>query len=138
MLNEVQAILQSHKILKEVRYATPSDWLNWDSIPQTPVACYSIDTGQYMDSYQRSFTINFWFLDKSGVDAEFDKDVTSDMHQIGSDIVNAMYLKSKPYSIDMPILWTAISEKYEDYLSGVMFSINVTTNGDYSYCDFPL
>jgi hypothetical protein len=78
-----------------------------------------------------------WFLDKSGVEGEFEQEVISDQHSIANDIILALR-RDMTISIDDNITWTAISEKFEDYLSGVTLTFNFQTNGEFSNCDFPI
>lgn len=137
IIKEVRTILQSNAMLHSVRYATPSEWINYESDPQLPIALFSIENGLYESAYQNLYRITFWILDKSGAEGEFETEVISDMHNIGRDIVNALSLSSNSYTITMPIQWTAISERYEDFLSGVTFTISIQTSGKNTYCDFP-
>jgi hypothetical protein len=83
------------------------------------------------------YNIEFWFLDKSGVEGEFEQEVISDQHSIANDIILALR-RDNTISIDDTISWTALSEKFEDYLSGVTLSLNLQTNGKFSNCDFPI
>lgn len=137
IVNEIRTILQSHAMINTVKFASVTEWINWEGVPDLPIALFSVNSGTFEMGYQKSFTIEMWFLDKSGLEGEFETDVTSDMHGIGADIVNALSLSSKPYSVQKPITWTAISDKYEDYLSGITLTINIQTNGEFTYCDFP-
>jgi hypothetical protein len=75
-------------------------------------------------------------LDKSGVEGEFETDVISDQHQIANDII-AQLRKDFTISIDTNITWNAISEKFEDYLSGVEFTITISTTDQYQLCSLP-
>lgn len=134
---EIRTLLESHAMLRSVKFATPTEWLNWEGVPDLPIALYAINAGSYIAGYQKMYTVELWILDKSGAEGEFETDVVSDAHGILHDIVNALNLSSRKYSIDMPIQWTAISDKYEDYLGGVTATINIYTNGQFSYCDFP-
>jgi len=59
------------------------------------------------------------------------------MHSVANDIVMALRQDQK-ISIDTSISWTAISEKFEDYLSGVTVTFNLTTVSEFNNCDFPI
>lgn len=137
VVNLVKATLESHAMIKSVKFATPSEWLNWEGVPELPIALYTLNTGSFSGGYQNTYTMEIWLLDKSGVEGEFETEVTSDMHGILSDIVNALSAPVNKYSIEMPVNWNAVSDKYEDYLSGVTSTININTNGQFSFCDFP-
>jgi hypothetical protein len=39
--------LQSHPMIKETRFASPTEWLGWVSQPLLPVASYVMDTGNF-------------------------------------------------------------------------------------------
>jgi hypothetical protein len=71
------------------------------------------------------------------VEGEFEQEVISDQHSIANDIILALR-RDMTISIDDNITWTALSEKFEDYLSGVTLSFNLQTNGEFSNCDFPI
>lgn len=123
-------------MIKDVRFATPVEWLAWESEPILPVALYYIESGNLNIGRELTFSVQFWFLDKSGVEGEFETDVTSDQHQIAGDIINLMRQKIS-YSIDDQITWTALSEKFEDYLSGVTMTFTISTTGEWGACDVP-
>jgi len=136
IVSEVTTMLTSHSMIKDVRFATPVEWLAWESEPILPVALFYIDQGNMNIGRELTFNVQFWFLDKSGVEGEFETEVTSDQHQIAGDIINLMRQKIA-YSIDDQIVWTALSEKFEDYLSGVTMTFTISTNGEWSACDVP-
>ena len=138
LIQEVRTILQSNAMIHSVKYATPVEWINYQNDPVLPIALFSIDGGMYERSYQNTFNVNIWLLDKSGAEGEYETEVISDMQNIGRDIVNALTLSSKPYSISLPIQWNAISERFEDFLSGVNFTATIQTTGSNTYCDFPI
>lgn len=139
VVQEVKQILENHAMIKEVRFNTPIEWTNRDSVPELPVVLYSITRGSFIQSYQNEYNIEFWFLDKSGVEGEFETDVVSDMHTIAQDVVNALNLSSNKYSMSMPVSWNVVSDALtEDYLSGVTLNISITTSSQNTYCDFPV
>jgi hypothetical protein len=133
---EIETMLTSHAMIKDVRFATPVEWLAWESEPVLPVALYYIDQGNFNIGRELTFSVQFWFLDKSGAEGEFETEVTSDQHQIAGDIINLMRQKIA-YSIDDQIVWTALSEKFEDYLSGVTLNFTISTTGQFNACDVP-
>jgi hypothetical protein len=137
LVEEIRTILQSNAMIHSVRYATPAEWINYANDPTLPIAMYTIDNGSYDSSYQNTYNVTFWLLDKSGAEAEFETEVISDMHNVGRDIVNALTLSSRQYGVDLPIRWDAVSERYEDFLSGVTFTLTIQTNGKSTFCDFP-
>lgn len=133
---EIQTILQNHLMIKEVKFATPVEWLAWEGEPQLPVALFAIDSGNFNIGRELTYSVQFWFLDKSGIEGEFETEVISDQHQIAGDIINLMRQKIA-YSIDDQIAWNGISEKFEDYLSGVNLTITISTTGKFNACDVP-
>ena len=137
IVNQIKALLQTHPMINDVRFATPAEWLNWDSQPTFPVATYYISSGQLNKGRENVYSVQFWFLDKSGIEGEFETDVVSDQHQIANDIIMA-YRQNKDLIIDDQITWNAISEKFEEYLSGVELTINISTTGKFNNCDFPI
>jgi len=137
IVNQVRTLLLTHPMINDVRFATPAEWLNWNNQPTFPVATYFISSGQLNKGRENVYSVQFWFLDKSGVEGEFETDVVSDQHQIANDIIMA-YRQNKDLVIDDNITWNAISEKFEEYLSGVELTINISTTGKFNNCDFPI
>jgi hypothetical protein len=137
VVNKIRTLLESHPFLKDVRFATPAEWLNWDSVPNFPVASFSIDSGNFNLGREQIYSLKLWLLDKSGVDSEFETDVVSDMHGIANDIISNLRNGSSVFTIDDQISWNAVSEKFEDYLSGIEITINLSAIGEFGLCDFP-
>jgi hypothetical protein len=135
-VTEIETLLSSHKMIHEVRFASPTQWINFDSVPAFPVASYVINSGSINSGRELVYNIQFWFLDKSGVDGEFETEVTSNQHAIAYDIIASLRQDTR-FVIDDQITWNAISEKFEDYLSGVELTINLSTIGAFGACDFP-
>jgi hypothetical protein len=79
-----------------------------------------------------------WFLDKSGLEGEFETEITSDQHSIAADVISNLRKQSNSYLIDTNINWDAISEKYEDYLSGVGLTLNLNAISKFDACDISL
>mgnify|MGYP006266303319 CR=1 FL=1 len=134
---EIQTILQSHAMINEVKFVSPVEWLARDSQPIFPIACYEINSGSLNIGREQSYSVNLWILDKSGMEAELEPDVVSDTHSILADIVSKMRSKSKSYIIDDNIAWTAINDKYEDYLSGVTCTFGLSVVSDFDACNMP-
>jgi hypothetical protein len=137
VVKKIQTLLESHPMLKTVRFTTPTEWIGYEEQPVFPVANFFISTGQLNRGSDFFYQLEMWFLDKSGVEGEFEQEVISDQHSIANDIILALR-RDMTISIDDNITWTALSEKFEDYLSGVTLSFNLQTNGEFSNCDFPI
>lgn len=137
IITKITDLLTSNPIIKSVRFATPTEWIGYVSMPQFPVALFFINNGQLNAGRDLVYTIQFWYLDKSGVEGEFEQEVISDQHQIANDIVMALR-QDRTISVDTNIRWDAISEKFEDYLSGVTLTFNISATGQFNNCDFPI
>ena len=125
-------------MIKTAKYATPKEWLLRDEQPVYPIACFSINSGSLNLGREQIYNVQFFFLDKSGKEAEYENDVISDQVQIASDILSLMRTGRNIYSIDENITFNAISDKYEDYLAGVELTINISTQNQFTGCDVPL
>ena len=137
VVTEINNLLSSHSMIKTVKFASPVEWLNWDSQPIFPLACYAINSGGLNAGREQVYTISLWFLDKSGKEGEFETEVTSDQHSILADIVSKMRSQSQTYTIDTNVRWDAISEKFEDFLSGVQCTINLSVVSKFDACNMP-
>lgn len=137
IITKITDLLTSNPIIKSVRFSTPTEWIGYVSMPTFPVALFNINNGQINAGRDLVYTIQFWFLDKSGVEGEFEQEVISDQHQIANDIIMALR-QDRTLSIDTNIRWDAISEKFEDYLSGVTLTFNISVTGQFNNCDFPI
>ena len=80
-------------MLNTVRFASPIEWINWDDQPVFPLACFTLNSGGLNAGREQVYQINLWFLDKSGKDGEFEKEVNSELHSICADIVSKMRSK---------------------------------------------
>ena len=138
IVKEITTKLTAHPLIKTVKFAPPTNWLNWDDQPVFPVACFAINSGQLNAGREQVFSIQMWFLDKSGLDGEFETEVTSDQHSIAADVISNLRKLSNPYQIDNSISWDAISEKYEDYLTGVGLTFNLFSTSKFDSCDISL
>lgn len=136
IVQTIKTLLQSHQMINTTRFATPQEWLMWDEQPVFPCASFSINSGSINTGRELVYNCQFWFLDKSGIEGEFETEVISDQHQIANDIINSLR-KNNLLIVDSITNWNAVSEKFEDYLSGVEFTINISTIGEFDLCDFP-
>lgn len=133
----VQNLLQSHAMIKTVLNTPPKEWLNRSEQPVFPVACFTILTGTANKGREQEYNIQFFFLDKSGAENEFEDDVISDQMQIATDIIELIRGTKRTYTIEDDVTINTISDKYEDYLAGVEFTTLITTQGSFDGCDVP-
>lgn len=136
LIKKITTLLQSNVIIKTARNATPQEWLGFEEMPVMPVALFNVNNGQLNAGRDLVYTIQFWFLDKSGKDGENEQQVISDQHQIANDIVMALR-QDRTITIDANVRWDAISEKFEDYLTGVTINFSIFTTGQFNNCDYP-
>ena len=123
-------------MIKTAKNETPVEWINRNEIPSFPVVNYSVNSGSFNQGRELVYRIDLWVLDKSGSDAEFESEVINDCHKICGDIVNSMRQQFKEYSIGN-VAWISLSEKFEDYLSGLKITIDLSCMAQYGACDFP-
>lgn len=138
VIKNIKAILASHAMIKSVKGATPREWLFADSQPVFPVACFAINSGSLNVGREQVYNLTLWFLDKSGMEREFEDDVASDQLQICADIISKLRNGANNWTISDNITYNLISDKFEDYLSGVEVSFDMTTFSDFDACDIPL
>ena len=137
VLKTIQTLLQSHAQIKSVKVATPKEWLFVSDQPIYPISCIAINSGSLNKGREQVFNISLWFLDKAGMEAEFEADVASDQLQIASDIISKLRNEANGWTIDDNINYTFILDKFEDYLSGLEISFNMTTYSSFDACDMP-
>jgi hypothetical protein len=137
LITTIQSLLESNPIIQTAKNITPKEWLMDDDQPVYPICCYSLNSGTLNKGRQHIFSIQFFFLDKSGAENEFMTDVISDQLQISNDIVELIRGTKRDYTIDDSIQFTTVSDKYEDYLAGISFTTNITTQSDFDGCDVP-
>jgi len=137
IITELETILGNHKMLKSVIPNEPANWLFWTNQPEFPNASFDVRNGSLNAGRELQYNLSIWFLDKSGVDNEFERDVTSDMLGIANDFVSILRQGFKTYSIDTTIRWDKVEEKFEDFLTGVTLNFNITIASDYGACDVP-
>ncbi len=135
IISEIESILTSNPIIKTVKNVTPKEWLNQDNQPVFPVCCFSLNSGSLNVGRQHIFNVQFFFLDKSGAEMEFEQEVISDQLQIANDFIEKVRGTKRSYTIENEIPFTAISDKYEDYLAGVEITTNITVTSDFDGCD---
>ena len=130
-------LLDNHPNINEVDFTTPVNWINRNYVPSFPVANFTIDAGTFQSNREQSYRIDMWFLDKSGNEGEFETDVVSDMHGVAYDIIAQLKKLSNPYTVTDVITWGVISEKFEDYLSGIKLTLDLFVDRKYGACDVP-
>jgi hypothetical protein len=138
LITTLQDLLSSHAMIATVRNATPQEWLFKDSQPVYPIACFSILSATANKGNEQDYSVQFFFLDKSGAEQEFEPDVISDQMQIAADIIGLIRGTKRTYTIEDTVTRNAISDKYEDYLAGCEFTTNITTQGAFDGCDVPI
>jgi hypothetical protein len=129
--------IESHPMVHEVLSSPPAAWLNSNNVPSFPSASFTIDSGSYNLGREQVFRIDLWLLDKSGTDAEYEQEVVSDMHGIGYDVIQELR-SNMELVISDTVGWEALSEKFEDYLSGVKISFDLSVIRNYGNCDSPI
>ena len=135
--SEITSVLQSHQMLNTVQGITPVEWINQGQVPVYPVANFTINSGSINAGRELVYKIDFWFLDQSGRDGEFEQNVISEMQGVAYDIIAQLRRLNNPWTISNNISWQAVSEKFEDYLSGVTLSLDLSIVGSYGACDTP-
>jgi hypothetical protein len=138
LITTLTNLLTSHAMIKEVKNVSPKEWLFRDSNPIYPICCFSINSGSMNVGKEQIYNIQFFFLDKSGAEMEFEPEVISDQWQIAEDIIQMIRSTKRDYYIDDNITINAISDKYEDYLAGVEFTANIYNQRDFDACDAPI
>lgn len=135
--NEITAILESHAQIKQVRFSSPLNWIFKNEFPEFPVACFNFETGDLEKGYV-NYNLRMWFIDKAGQDGEFDDDVISDQLEIAKDIFTLIRQSHIRDWIAEDATFTVLSEKFEDFLSGVELSLTLKVFNNYDSCDIPV
>jgi hypothetical protein len=138
VVKTLRTILENHAMIKSVRNATPREWLFANEQPIFPIACFAINSGSLNIGREQVYNISFWFLDKAGLEAEFETDVCSDQIQIAADIISELRNGANDFKISDSINYDLILDKFEDYLSGVELNFGMNTYSDFDACDIPL
>lgn len=137
VINEIKTICESHAMIKAVKYETPVEWINRGGVPYFPLVNYSIGSGSYNLGRELTYRIELWILDKSGSDGEYETEVISDCHLIAGDIISVLRKQPKDYLISNSVTWISLSEKFEDYLSGVKLTFDLSATNVLGPCDMP-
>ena len=137
-ISTIQSLLESHAMIKTVKNELPTEWLKKTEI-EFPGACFVINAGSFNKGREQVYQVQFFFLDKSGIEVnEHEQEVISDQVGIAYDIVELMRDGSRGYSIPDQVSFDTISDgKYEDYLAGCGFTIEITTQSSFDGCDAP-
>lgn len=134
----IQAVLESHAMIKKVVFNTPNEWIFRESNPEFPLACFAMNAG-ILEAGYKNFNLQIWFLDRAGVDGEFEVDVVSDQLEIANDIaalLNQSWVNN--WLIEGDFIFEVLLEKFEDFLAGVRISVNIKTVDNYDTCAIPL
>jgi hypothetical protein len=106
--------------------------------PEFPLCCFTINNGSFERGY-KNFIVTVWFLDKAGLEGEFEIDVTNDQIEIANDIISLVRQSQKrDWLIDDNISFQVISDSFEDYLAGVQMDITFKTIDNYDACSVPV
>lgn len=135
--SEIRQVLQNHALLNTVIKGTPVEWINRQEVPTYPVGSFDISSGLLNTGREQIYRIDIWMLDQSGKDGEFEDEVISDMHGVAYDVLAILRKATYPWQVSNQAQWQAISEKFEDYLSGVRISFDISVVRDYGACDTP-
>lgn len=138
VIKTIRETLASHAMIKSVKNAAPREWLFAEDQPVYPIACFAINNGSLNIGREQVYNLTLWFLDKAGMEAEFEQDVASDQLQIAADIISKLRNDGNPWELDENISYNLILDKFEDYLSGVELTFNMLTISDFDACDIPL
>jgi hypothetical protein len=133
----LQSLLESHAMIKTVKNLPPKEWLLKNEQVIYPVVCFNCISGSLNVGREQVYNFQFFFLDKSGQEAEFESEVISDQLGIAADILGLMRAYKREYYIDDNVTFNTIQDKYEDYLAGCEMSFNITTQSDFDGCDVP-
>ena len=137
VIQEIKAVLQNHAMINTVLVSTPMEWINKGEVPLYPVGTFDISSGFLNIGREQIHRVDMWLLDQSGKDGEFEQEVISDMHGVAYDILSVLRKGGNPWIISDRVQWQAISEKFEDYLSGVRITFDFIVVRDYGSCDTP-
>jgi hypothetical protein len=137
VIQEIKAVLQNHAMINTVLVSTPMEWINKGEVPLYPVGTFDISSGFLNIGREQIHRVDMWLLDQSGKDGEFEQEVISDMHGVAYDVVSILRKGGNPWIISDRVQWQAISEKFEDYLSGVRITFDFIVVRDYGSCDTP-
>lgn len=133
----IREILTSHAMLRMVLFNSPQEWLKSRGEYDLPICCFTVNTGSFEPGL-KTFNVDFWFLDKSGAEAEFETYVASDMLEVANDILSKLSQSHiYPWTTELVSNFEIISDRFEDYLAGVKMSVTIKTVNKYDACSFP-
>ena len=134
----IQEVLQNHAMIKKVVFNTPNEWIFREENPDFPLRCFSMNAGVLEPGY-KTFDLQIWFLDRAGVDGEFEVDVVSDQLEIANDIAGLLKQSwVNDWLIEGDFIFEVLLEKFEDFLAGVKISATLKTVNNYDTCSIPL
>lgn len=102
------------------------------------MCCFTVTGGTFNKGREQVYSVQMFFLDKSGAEGIYQEEVISDQIGIAYDIIELMRAEANAYFIDDDITFNTIADQYEDYLAGVEVSFNITTQSDFDGCDAPI
>lgn len=135
--NEIQALLEDHAMIKQVRFSSPLEWLYKDQKPEFPLCCFTLDTGNFEAGYI-NHDLKIWFLDQAGQEGEFDTEVISDQMGIAVDVYSWLKQSHLREWITNTASYVVVSEKFDDYLSGIELSLTLKVFQNYDTCIIPI
>lgn len=137
LITELASIAGSHAMIKSYRNARPQEWLLNNTAATFPCMLYWVTQGSFDKGNMTDYSVSIWLLDKSGQEYLYEAEVVSDMVGIGADVIGSMRDERKGYIIDDSVPYDIVSDKFEDYLSGIQMTFNVETYTGFTNCDIP-
>ena len=137
IITEIESILQLNAMIRTVKNVDIKDWLKKESNPELGACIFNFLSGSINPGRQQVFLFQFFFIDKSGQEHEFENDVISDQFQICADFIEKIRGLKREYYIDDNISVNIIKDQYEDYLAGVTVTFNFYTTSDFDGCNYP-
>ena len=124
-------------MIKEVRFSSPLEWMFANEQPEFPLCCFRLETGTLEAGYTL-YDLRIWFLDLSGREGQFDDDVISDQLETAKDIWSLLKQSQVREWLAENANFTLLTEKFEDYISGVELSLQIKVFNQYVTCDIPV
>lgn len=124
-------------MIKEVRFSSPLEWMYRNEKPEFPLCCFRLETGTLEAGYTL-YDFRIWFLDLSGREGQFDDDVISDQLETAKDIWSLLKQSQVREWLAENANFTLLTEKFEDYISGVELSLQIKVFNQYDTCDIPV
>lgn len=130
-------LLQSHKLIREAREATPQEWIKENGEIEYTCGIFTINRGSLNVGREQVYTVTFFILDKISKEGKFEVQVVSECLQILADIISKLR-NDITIDIEDNILYECIrGGKFEDYLAGVQTTFNITTYAEFDACNAP-